>query len=148
MLSDALVRALHFVAIMALAASLVGAHLLTARELPRKTIKRIAIVDLVYGLSAIVVLIAGLLLWFVVGKPASYYLSNGLFHVKLTLFVVAVALSLPATLFWLKQRKGDPEEVVPVPKKVKAFQGVQMLLILVVIPVLASLLARGIGAGD
>ncbi|MDA3962419.1 MAG: DUF2214 family protein [Planctomycetota bacterium] len=144
MVLEALIRAAHFIGIMALYGALLSGHLMTARELPRAVVRKIAIIDLVFWFSVVLVLATGLVLWFGVGKEASYYLKNGLFHGKLTLFVVLLGLGVKSTLFWRRNRIGDPADTVAVPGSIKAFQGVQLLL-LVLIPILAALVARGVG---
>ena len=148
MIAEALVRALHFIAIMAMAGALISSHLSLSKELPRRTLRRLAVVDIIFYVSAALTLTAGLILWFGVGKPASYYLSNGLFHGKITLFVIAIALGIPASLFWRKQGKGEPDELVPLPRKVRPLQGVQLVIVFVLIPIMATMVARGVGAGD
>lgn len=146
MLLESLVRAAHFIGIMVLYAALLAAHLSTARSMPRRLVRRVATLDLVCGLAAAVVLATGLLQWFAVGKPAAYYTGNGLFHGKLTLFVVAGLLAIKPACFWRRHRAGDPDDAVAVPGSIKGLQGAQ-LLVLILLPILASLIARGIGAG-
>ena len=85
----------------------------------RYEIKRIPKIDGIYGLGAILVLVAGLLLWFAVGKPAQFYSRNWIFHTKLTMFVVLGLLSIYPTIFFLKNRKGDDLDTeITVPKAV------------------------------
>jgi putative membrane protein len=62
----------------------------------------------------------------------------------LTLFVLIGILSIYPTVFFLKNRKGDPLEEVAVPKGI--FWALRLeLLLLVIIPILAGLMAKGIG---
>lgn len=142
MTAELLTRALHFMAQMVLYGTLLSAHLMTRKELPRRTVRTIAILDLAFALAAGLVLATGLVLWFGVGKPAAFYTENGLFHIKLTLFVVAAGLSIRPTMFWIGQRRGDPDETVAVPGMIKGLQGMQLLLLLA-IPLLAVVVARG-----
>src|SRR2546429_757256 len=54
--------------------SLASEHLLLKKELTRSEINRLARIDAVYGVAALVLLTAGLILWLgSVGKPAVYY---------------------------------------------------------------------------
>jgi len=85
--------------------------------LTRAEIGRLARIDAVYGIAAVTLLIAGLTLWLgSVGKPAVYYTKNWVFHTKLTLFLIVGLLSIYPTIFFIKNRKGNPDEVVVVPK--------------------------------
>jgi putative membrane protein len=146
MTSELILRAGHFIGIMLLFASLLSAHILTRPELPRREIRRIAVLDLICGLAALLVLAMGLLLWFAVGKGAGFYSHNGLFHGKLTVFVIVGLLAIRPTLFWRRQRRGPADDLVAVPAAIRVLQSLQLLLILL-LPVLGVLVARGIGQG-
>jgi putative membrane protein len=142
-MEESFVRSLHFIGIFCLFAALVSEHLLIKSELSKTEMKRLAIIDGIYGGSAITVLIAGLLLWLVVGKPAQFYSLNPVFHIKLTLFVVVASLSIYPTVFFLKHRNTQAL-ITNVPNKIKMLIRIQLLLILI-IPFLATAMARGIG---
>jgi putative membrane protein len=88
---------------------------------------------------------AGLTLWFSgVGKPAVYYSKNWIFHTKITSFLMVGLLSIYPTIFFIKNRKGNPEEVVAVPKSIFWMLRFELTLLLI-IPLLAGLMARGVG---
>lgn len=144
MTSEIIVRYLHFLSIFCLFAALVMEHLLIGKTMTRGEIKKLSVIDNIYGATAIVVLISGLLLWFVVGKPADYYTQNAVFHTKLLLFVIIAALSVYPTLFYIKNRKGDPNENVNLPKPVVMVVRMELLL-LAAMPLLATMMSRGIG---
>ncbi|MEM8525144.1 MAG: DUF2214 family protein [Bacteroidota bacterium] len=139
------IKYVHFISIFAIVSSIVAEHLLLKDQMTRQEIKRVAVLDSVYGISAITLLAAGMSLWFLVGKPAEYYSQNWIFHLKIGLFVVVGLLSIYPTVFFLKNRKGEAEEVVKVPKMIKMMIRLE-LLILFVMPFLASMMAKGIGA--
>lgn len=141
---EIIIKYLHFLSIFTIIAALTGEHLLLKDQLTRKEIRRISILDTIYGISALTLLLAGLSLWLWVGKPADFYSKNWIFHLKLTLFIIIGLLSIYPTIFYLKQRKGEAEELVDVPKKVKMMVRLEILL-LFIIPLLASLMAKGIG---
>ena len=101
---ELLIRYLHFVGIIAIAGSLIAEHMLMEKTLARRQIKKLATIDGVYGLAAIVMVATGLTMWFGVGKGAEFYTSNGFLHIKLTLFVIIAILSIFPTLFFLKHR--------------------------------------------
>ncbi len=145
MTTELFLRYLHFISIFAIVGTLVSEHMLLKKRMKRNELSKIARVDAVYGLAAITLLSAGLTLWLgEFGKPAMFYSKNWIFHTKLTLFVLIGLLSIYPTIFFLKNRKGNPEEVVDVPNSV--FMMVRLeLLILFIIPMLAGLMAKGVG---
>ncbi len=142
---EILFKYIHFIAIFAIVASLTAEHLLLKPQLTRRELHRISVLDGIYGISAIVLLGAGLTLWLGgVGKPSVVYSKNWIFHLKISLFVIVGLLSIYPTIFFLKQRKGNPEELVTVPVMVKMMLRMEVL-ILFIIPLLASLMAKGVG---
>ncbi len=143
---EILLKYVHFLAIFSIVASLTAEHLLLKPQLTRNELQRISIIDGIYGVSSIVLLAAGLTLWLGgVGKPAEIYSKNWVFHLKIGLFFLIGLLSIYPTVFFLKKRKGDNrEELVTVPTMVKMMLRME-LLILFILPLLASLMAKGIG---
>ncbi len=144
MTSEILLRYLHFISIFGIVGALVSEHLLLEKAMTRKALRRMAIIDGIYGLSAILAVAAGLTLWFGVGKPADFYTQNWIFHLKLTLAVLLGLLSLPPTIFFLRQRKGDQTEMVELPQYIIMLVRVELILVLL-IPLCAVLMAKGIG---
>lgn len=132
----------HFLGILAIASALVSEHLLIKERMSRKELRRLFIVDGIYGFGAILALTCGLILWLGIGKPAEYYTSNGLFHVKLTLFVIMGLLSIAPTLFFRRESKGQPDEMVDVPKRLVMFLRMELLIVFIM-PLLGSLIAWG-----
>lgn len=142
---ELLLRYLHFISIFAIVSSLVAEHLLLKKNLTRSAIGRIATIDAVYGMAALLLLTVGFTLWLGgFGKPTEFYSKNWIFHLKLTLFITVGLLSIYPTIFFLKNRKGNPEEVIAIPGKI--FWMLRMeLLLLFIIPLLAGLMSRGVG---
>ncbi|MBU2713547.1 DUF2214 family protein [Zooshikella harenae] len=141
---EIIVRYVHFIGIIGLGATLVAEHLLISTELSAQQIKKIARIDAVYGISALVTLIAGLLLWFVVGKPADYYLKNWIFHTKISLFILIVILSIYPTIFFIKNRNSTLSKI-SVSKAIPIILRVELTLFLL-LPFLALMVARGYGS--
>ena len=143
-MSEVWIRAAHFVAIILMASSLFGEHLLLRREMAAAEMHRLAKIDALYGLSAIAVAGLGGLLWLGgVGKPSGFYSGNPVFHAKLSLFVFIALLSIYPTVFFLRHRRTHAERVA-VPRAVVLSVRVQ-LACLCLMPVLAVVMARGIG---
>ena len=138
-------RYIHFISIFTIVSSIVSEHLLLKKVMTRAELTRISRIDAVYGLAAIALVCAGLTLWLGgVGKPAAFYSKNWIFHTKLTLFVMVGLLSIHPTVFFSKNRKGNPDETVSVPSSV--FWMVRLeLVLLMIIPLLAGLMAKSIG---
>lgn len=138
-------RYIHFISIFIIFGSLVSEHLLLRKEMTRKEIGKVARIDAVYGIAALTLLCAGLTLWLgSVGKPAIFYTKNWIFHAKISCFILVGLLSVRPTIFFIKNRKGHPGESIPVPPYV--FWALRLeLLLLLLIPLLAGLMAKGIG---
>ncbi len=145
MTTELFLRYLHFISIFTIVGSLVSEHMLLQNQLTRKVIAKIARIDAVYGLAAITLLCAGFTLWLgEYGKPAAFYSKNWIFHTKLTLFVLIGLLSIYPTVFFIRNRKGNPDELITIPKSI--FMMIRLeLLILFIIPLLAGLMSRGVG---
>jgi len=142
-MTEVIVRYLHFIGIILLAATIFAEHLLIKAEMTAVEIRKMAIIDAIYGFAAIVVLVAGLSLWLWVGKPAAFYTANVLFHIKISAFVVLGLLSIYPTVFFVRHRKTTAVSVV-VPKIIVQLIRAELAL-LAVIPLLAVLMARGYG---
>ena len=142
-MSEVLVRYMHFLGIISLGSALVSQHILLNIPADAKKLKRLAIVDAWFGISALVVLTAGLLLWFVVGKPADFYSQNWIFHLKVTVFFLIGLLSIYPTLFFVRNRNKDAFSVA-IPKSVIIVNRIELTL-LVAMPLFATLMAHGYG---
>jgi putative membrane protein len=145
MSTEIILRYIHFISIFVIAGSLTAEHVLLQKQMTRAAMARLVRIDGIYGIASLTLLAVGLTLWLGgYGKPALYYNKKWLFHIKLGLFVCLGILSIYPTVFFLKQRKGDPAEIITIPTKVFIFLRLELLLLLV-IPLLAGLIARGIG---
>lgn len=144
MIQEAIVRYFHFLGIITLAASLVLQHILIKPSLSRQEMKKISITDIIYGISALTVFTTGFLLWFTVGKPRAFYTQNMLFMIKITLFFVVALISVYPSIYFFKNRKGNISDIITPPKSIIMAIRLELLLLLV-IPFLATLMAKGIG---
>ena len=139
-----IVKGIHVTAILFVFAALFAENLLLKPNLLRGEIKRLAIVDAIYGASAVAVLISGLAMVFFLdtGKGSAFYTENFTFYIKLILFIIIGLLSILPTVFFLKNAKGNLEESVKTPDPVVLIIKAEMLLILC-LPLLGVLLANG-----
>ena len=129
--------------------SLISEHLILKPGISKSQIRSLAMVDLIYGISAGIVLVTGLLRWFVADpKGAAFFNTNPLFHIKVTLFVILAVLSIFPTLKFLKWRKqvinGEDVDVTENDAKKQLMIIRIELLLLAIIPLLAVMVAGGI----
>ena len=143
-MSEVFISYLHYLAFAAMFSALALELVLFRTEVSGKTARHLARIDAIYGASALAALGSGLMRLLIFGKPASYYMQNGLFHVKITLFVVAVLLSIFSTIKFIKNRNSPSGGQVVYPRSMGVLMKIQ-LLILLVIPLLAVMMARGYG---
>ena len=137
-------RYIHFIGIMIVFAMVLAENVLLKEQVNRLEIQRLFKIDGIYGLFSIIVVAAGLYLWLGIGKPAEYYSGNHLFLTKVGLFIIVGILSLWPTIFYFKNRKGNPDELVLIPNRIRLIVKLE-LAILLLIPLLASLMAQGVG---
>lgn len=140
---DGLILYLHYFAIFGLAGALIIENMALKPSISGEDARNLAKVDAVCGGSAVAVFLFGLTLWLWVGKPSEFYAANPLFQIKLGLFVLIILLAIYPALFFNKNRHST-EESVAVPGLVRLLLKLE-LIILLIIPVLASLMARGVG---
>lgn len=104
----------------------------------------------VYALTAIAMLLlalAGAVLWFWGAKPATFYSNNPVFHTKLGLFALLCLLFAHNGLRITRlhaQSAADSSGMIPLAPALRGLQKA-MIPLLIAMPVLAYLMARGIG---
>jgi len=140
---------LHHVAAFALVGALAAEFVLIRGELDVKTAARVLAADAVYGASAGIVVVVGLLRVFYFEKGAAYYLHSVPFLLKFALVVVAGGLSMVPTreyLSWYKSLKQGRAPVLDERKRATLRKVIHAELALVVLILLcAALMARGVG---
>ncbi|MCJ1883742.1 DUF2214 family protein [Pseudomonas sp. LA21] len=148
-MAQAIAAYLHYLSIFVLFALLVLEHRLFRLPLDLERARSLIVVDIAYGACAGVVLLTGAarVMWF--AKGPEYYLHNSLFHAKIGLFVLVALLSILPTMTFLNWRNDLKAGRVP---QINARQCklVTMtirleLLALLILPLLATLMARGYG---
>jgi putative membrane protein len=139
---------LHHLAIFTLFGVLLIEAVLLRLPPHESWVRRIALVDLGYGIAAGVVLAAGLSRVAWGHKGSAFFTQNPLFWTKLGLFALIAAVSIVPTVRYLRWRKavirGDAlpaaREVATARHWVHAQLGMFAAL-----PLLAALMARGVG---
>lgn len=140
---DVLIRYLHFFAIFGFAGALIIENIAIKESISPEDIRNLAKVDAVYGICAILTFLFGLALWLWLGKPREFYSTNPLFQLKLGLFLLIALLSIYPTVFFVRNQNSN-EESIAVPRPVRVLLRTELIL-LPLLPVLAWLMARGIG---
>ena len=102
------------------------------------------IADAFFGIFAGFTICSGLLRTFYFGKGSVYYLSNPLFKIKFSLFILVGLISIYPTIIFFKLRKPKVDFI-----QVKNIKIILILLkielaLLLLIPFLAVLVAKGI----
>ena len=124
-------------------------YLICVPGMARETVKLLARLDILYLIAAVLAVATGVarLVWF--GKGAGFYLHNPVFYIKLALFVAIGLISVPPTmqyLRWMRMLRTGSDAVTAEFEVLRARRYVLAELVLfAIIPLLAVLLARGIG---
>ena len=116
----------------------------SSKEKNREDAKNLAKIDVAYITSIGLVFVFGLTLWFWVGRPSAFYSYNIIFLGKLAMFTTLILLSIYPAIFFRKNRKSN-EKQIKVPRIVILLLRIQVGVLLI-IPILAFFIARGIGA--
>lgn len=148
-MGEAIAAYLHYLSIFGLFALLSIEHVMFRAELDIAQARRLIVTDLAYGICAGLVLLTGLIrvIWY--GKGWHYYLSNSVFHTKVGLFILVGLLSVYPTYVYLNWRNSLQAGQPPIITRRQAFMitlTIRLeLLLLLIIPLLATLMARGFG---
>lgn len=117
---EAVLAAIHLVAILTLVVFLSSEAALCRPEwMNAAVVRRLSRLDLIYGIAAGVLLLSGVARVVWGAKGMGWYVSQPLFHLKVTLFVLAALMSIKPSLDfrrWLKNLNVDgslpPEDAV------------------------------------
>jgi putative membrane protein len=139
---------LHYLGFMLAFGALVVESQTLKKDLTLQEAWRVVTADAIYGLSATMVLITGILRVLYFGKGTDYYLSSPVFYIKVGIFIVVSLLSLYPTFSFVSWVKGLRDGQAP---RLELLQ-VQRLSWLIggeviglaLIPLFAAILARGI----
>lgn len=144
---EAVLAALHIVAILTLVVFLSSQAALCRIEwLNAAVVERLARLDAIYGASAMVLVATGLARVFWGVKGLSWYVSQPMFHIKITLVVAIAILSIfPTIAFrrWLRQLRADGS--LPDAREVTRVRRLVMVQahVIPVVAVIAVFWARG-----
>ena len=144
----ALFAFVHHVAAFTLLAALVVQFVLMQDALTVASARKIQRADMILGISAGVVLVAGLARVFHFEKGAYYYFHTWTFIAKLSLFVILALISIIPTMEFLRWRPAVKAGQVPAvsPEKIKSIRSIihYEMAGVVLILLFAALMAKGI----
>jgi putative membrane protein len=134
----------HHVLIFAIFGTLFGEMVALNGTLDAATLKRVARLDLIYGIAAALVILAGFGRAIFAAKGWSYYSHNGFFWAKIATFALIGVVSIKPTLAFRRWVNSSA------PPQAAALRGVRRLLhveltLFVLLPIFAAAMARGYG---
>ncbi len=144
---EPLVAYLHYLSIILTAGFLV-AELVTCRHgMTGEQARRLAAIDVVFFVSALAALATGLLRLFFYAKGVSFYTGNPTFWAKMALYVIIAVLSIKPTRTFVRWKQAAASGAAPAGDEIagaRRFIHIELGL-LALIPLMAVLMARGIG---
>ncbi len=150
MIQESALAYAHLLAILSLLVFLSSeAALCRAEWMNEAVVRRLGRLDLIYRLSALVVLLSGLARIYGGMKGSDWYWGNPWLHAKLGLLVVIAALSLGPTRMFIRWRRTlDAGGGLPSPDEVRRARRLVMWQahLLALVPLAGVVMARGFGA--
>jgi len=148
-MTTAIMAFLHHLMAFALVAAVVYEFIAYRQGLTIEEARRIQRADLLYGISAGLLLVIGLLRVFYFEKGPAFYSQNPFFWLKMNTFLVVGLLSIDPTIRYLRWNKTLKENKAPEIND-NEFKRTRLLLSLEVIGLAvilfaAAMMARGIG---
>jgi putative membrane protein len=148
-MASAFMAFLHHLSAFILVACVVYEFIAFRKDLTIEDARRIQRADLIYGISAGVLLVVGLLRVFFFEKGVNFYIHSPFFWVKMTAFLLVGLLSIDPTIRYLRWNKTLKENKTPEISD-SEFKRTRLVLTLeviglVVIMFSAAFMARGIG---
>jgi len=148
-MTSAIMAFLHHLAAFTLTGSIIYELVAFHKDLTLAEARRIQRMDIVYGVSAAIVLIVGLLRVFNYEKGAPFYAQNLFFWTKLAGFALVALLSIYPTvrfLSWVKSfAKNQPPQLTDQEvSTIKLILRLEMVGIAIIL-LSAALMARGVG---
>jgi putative membrane protein len=145
---EPLVAYLHYLSIILTAGFLVGELVMCRAGMTAEQARRLAGIDVVFFVSALATLATGLLRLFFYAKGVSFYTGNPTFWAKMILYVIIAALSIKPTRTFIRwKRAAAMGGAAPSGHEIAGARRVIHLELglLALMPLMAVLMARGIG---
>ena len=148
-MTNALMAFLHHLAAFTLVGTLIYEHTAFRKDLSLAEARRLQRMDTVYGISAGILLIVGLLRVFYSEKGAPFYAHNWFFWTKMAGFALAGLLSIYPTVRFVSWNKFFAQNRAPEisdqdASRIKMIMRLELLGVVIII-LSAAMMARGIG---
>jgi putative membrane protein len=149
MLTDVLLAIAHFLLIFVVLAALVLEMAVIRPDMTAATLRRAGFADIVYGISAGLLVIVGFARVFFGLKGPEFYFASHAFWTKIALIVAIGLISIRPTLriiAWRRRAVGEPGFLPPADevKGVRTLIHIELTLFFL-IPIFAVLMASGLG---
>jgi putative membrane protein len=139
---------LHYLAMILTGGFLIAEMAVCRPGLGPDQVRRLPGLDIVFFVAAMTTLVTGLLRLFFYAKGVPFYLPNPAFQVKMALFVVIAGLSIRPTLLFIRWRRAlAATGALPAAAEIATARRLIHieLALLALMPLMAVLMARGIG---
>jgi len=134
----------HHVLIFVIFGILFGEMVALNSALNSATLKRLARLDLIYGITATLVIFVGFGRAIFAAKGWGYYSHNGFFWAKIATFALIAVLSIKPTLAFIRWKKSDTLPDAASLRSVRMFLHIELTLF-ILLPIFAAAMARGYG---
>ena len=146
---NAVVAYLHFLSFMVCFGALLLERSLIRADINHGQATAMVVIDIVYGIAALALLLSGILRVIYYGQGSEFYINNPIFWLKVILYLSVGGISLYPTItfiFWaFPLSKGElPEVSSVIARRLGWFINIE-LIGFTLIPLLATLMARGVG---
>ena len=135
----------HHLTVFALFGVLIVELVLVRKGMDADAIKRVANIDLWYGILAGLIVALGFARAVFAAKGWDYYQHNAVFWAKIGVFVVIGLLSVPPTIAYIRWRR--PNAPAPSDSEIAGLRRLLWLevALFAILPILAAAMARGYG---
>lgn len=141
-----IVAYLHYLSFMLCFSALTLEAFTLKKELNLHEAGKIVIADAVYGISAVGILVTGILRVLYFGKGTEYYLNNPLFYIKVTIFLLVGLLSIYPTVSFINWVKDLLQNQAPKLDTIKLNRLLWLIRVelmgFILIPLLATIMTR------
>lgn len=148
-MSSALFAFLHHMAAFTVFAALFAELMLIRQRIDAAVARSLLRIDAIYGISALVLIVVGLVRVYATEKGAAYYLHSATFIAKVALFIAIGLISIYPTrrfITWRAQLRAGATPVLDEVVRARIHNAVRLELVLLAIVILcAVLMARGFG---
>jgi putative membrane protein len=134
----------HHLLVFSLFGVLFTELVLVAYGMDRKTVARVASLDLWYGVLAALIIVVGFSRAIFAAKGWEYYAHNAFFWAKIGTFLAIGLLSVSPTLAYIKWRRSNIQPTYEHIRSIRRFLWIELALF-ALLPLFAAAMARGYG---